>query len=147
LKFGDDPYEELSDAMLRLLSLQRCGQDLDESWAGSFAHKECHTDQANLTGYNTLYDVSGGWHDAGDYGKYMKTGTKAVNDLLFAYMRNPGLYDDDNQGPDSHNGIPDILDEAKYELEWMLKMQEDNGGVHVKVVSWRFCEDVDRPAE
>ena len=68
-------------------------------------------------------DVSGGWHDAGDYGRYIVPAAKTIADLLYAYEANPKLYSDNIGIPQSGNGIPDILDEARYELEWMMKMQ------------------------
>lgn len=133
---GNQTYSLLNTSLLHMISLQRCGQDLDSSWAGNLAHAQCHTEQATIYGTDEKIDVSGGWHDAGDYGRYIKTGAKTVNDLLFAYMSNPNVYTDDTSGPDSGNGIADILDEARYELEWMLKMQDSSdGGVYNKVLT------------
>lgn len=137
-EIAEDPFADLTAALLHEFVYQRCGCDLSESAAGSYAHPACHSDEAVLYNTDRRYDVSGGWHDAADYGRYMKTGTKAVNDLLFAYMRAPYLFTDNDSEPNTGNGIPDILDEARYELEWMLKMQEDSGAVHIKVVTRRF---------
>ncbi len=139
---SDTPYASLNDSLIKMLSLQRCGEDLDASWAGAMAHLQCHTDQATIYGTDIKIDVTGGWHDAGDYGRYVKTGTKAVNDLLFAYMINPNSYSDSIGGPDSGNGTSDILDEAKYELDWMLKMQADDGGVYNKVLTTNVAETI-----
>lgn len=83
-------------------------------------------------------DVSGGWHDAGDYGRYVVTGAKTIADLLYAYQTAPQLFQDDTGIPESENGVPDILDEARYEIEWMLKMQDRSGGVHHKVTRAAF---------
>ncbi|MFA9397614.1 MAG: glycoside hydrolase family 9 protein, partial [Clostridiaceae bacterium] len=84
-------------------------------------------------------DVSGGWHDAGDYGRYVVPGAKTVADLFLSYQSNPGNFGDDLKIPESSNGIPDILDEARYELEWMLKMQDtESGGVYHKVTCANF---------
>ncbi len=135
---SEDPFDDLTIALLHEFVYQRCGYDLDEEAAGAYAHPACHSDEAVLYNTGTSYDVSGGWHDAADYGRYMKTGTKAVNDLLFAFMKAPYLFTDGDSVPNTGNGIPDILDEARYELEWMLKMQEENGAVHIKVVTKRF---------
>ena len=88
------------------------------------------------------YDVSGGWHDAGDYGRYVVAGAKTVQDLMLAY-EDYGIANDDMNIPESGNGVPDILDEARYELDWMLKMQEpSNGGVYHKVSGLNFPETV-----
>ena len=79
---------------------------------------------ATLYHTNEKIDVSGGWHDAGDYGRYVVPGAKSVADLLIAYDANPELFSDSIGIPESGNGVPDVLDEARYELEWMLKMQD-----------------------
>ena len=135
-----DPFTELRNESLKMLSYQRCGTALGE-WAGALAHAECHNRPANLVYTDSLFDFTGGWHDAGDYGRYVKTGAKAVNDLMLAYMTAPALFTDDTGGPDSGNGIPDILDEARYEMEWLLKMQDDGGCVYSKVVTQSFPDD------
>ncbi|MGN1087281.1 MAG: glycoside hydrolase family 9 protein, partial [Porcipelethomonas sp.] len=93
---------------------------------------------ATVYGTNETIDVSGGWHDAGDYGRYIVPAAKAVADLLYAYESNPGLYSDSIGIPESGNGTPDILDEARYELEWMKKMQRADGGVYHKVTCESF---------
>ena len=55
--------------------LQRCGCELSEAEAGIYAHEICHNEKARIHGTNDKYiDVSGGWHDAGDYGRYVVPG-------------------------------------------------------------------------
>lgn len=138
---NDNTYAAVSDSLLKTLTLQRCGQTLDASWAGSMAHPQCHTENATVYGTDTKIDVSGGWHDAGDYGRYIKTGSKAVNDLLFSYLIKPNSYSDSIGSVSSGNGVSDILDEARYELEWMLKMQDSSdGGVYNKVLTSNVAE-------
>lgn len=132
---ADDPYTELLNDSVRMFYLQRCGCAVEDD---KFAHAACHTDQATVYGTSQKIDVSGGWHDAGDYGRYVVAGAKAVADLLYAYKANPAVFDDNIGIPESGNGIPDILDETRYELEWMLKMQADNGGVYHKVTCSTF---------
>lgn len=78
-------------------------------------------------------DLSGGWMDAGDYNKYVTFAEKAVHILLTAFEENPAAFTDDYNIPESGNGIPDIIDEVKYELDWIKKMQEKDGGVLIKV--------------
>ena len=125
-----NPYEKLLDESVRMFYLQRCGCEVQDK---DFGHAACHTAQATVYGTNTKIDVSGGWHDAGDYGRYTVAAAKAVADLLYAYDANPSLFSDKIGIPESGNGTPDILDETRYELEWMLKMQAENGGVYHKV--------------
>lgn len=141
---GDDIYSDLYKDVVLMLYNQRCGSDLDESISGDFAHKACHTGSAIIYGTDTALDVSGGWHDAGDYGRYVVPGAKTVQDLLLTYQDAPEVAKDDAMGiPESGNGVPDILDEARYELDWMLKMQDSlTGGVYHKVTGEVFPETV-----
>ena len=129
--------QALSDS-LRMLYLQRCGSALTEELAGDFAHGACHTEEAQIYGSNRYVEVSGGWHDAGDYGRYTVPAAKTVADLLLAYDLYPDAFDDNNNIPESGNGIADILDEARYELEWLHKMQAPDGGVYHKVTGLNF---------
>jgi endoglucanase len=85
-------------------------------------------------GCTHVLDVSGGWYDAGDYGKYVVNGglsTWLLFNLWEVAKRSPlvvvGLADRDLNVPESGNGVPDLLDEARWELEWMLKMQVPEG--------------------
>ena len=135
---ADSVCDDLIRSVLRMLTLQRCGAALDEQLAGAFAHGVCHTQEALIYGTDQKKDVSGGWHDAGDYGRYVVPGAKAVADLITAWEYF-GLDMDDAGIPESGNGIPDVLDEARYELEWMLKMQDPStGGVYHKVTGYTF---------
>ena len=112
---------------------------LDVSLAGDFAHPVCHNTLARIYPTDRYIDVSGGWHDAGDYGRYVVPGAKTVADILLAYMHYPHAFDDNLGIPESGNGIPDVLDEARYELEWLLKMQDkETGGVYHKVTGASF---------
>ena len=131
-------YDGLKESLLKVLYHQRCGMVLDAGYAKHFAHPSCHTEEAVIYETGEKKDVSGGWHDAGDYGRYTVAGVKAVMDLLLAYES--GNFDRDDTGiPESGNGIPDILDEARYELEWLLKMQDpETGGVFHQVTPLRY---------
>ncbi len=132
---ADDVYKELLDDSIRMLYLQRCGCEVRDA---EFGHVACHTSKATILGTNQTIDVTGGWHDAGDYGRYIVPAAKSIADLLYAYEENPELYGDDLGIPESGNGVPDILDETRYELEWMLKMQASSGGVYHKVSCANF---------
>ena len=129
-EIGDNVYKNLLDDSVKMLYLQRCGCEVVDS---KFGHAACHTDMATVYGTNQKIDVSGGWHDAGDFGRYVVPAAKAVADLLYAYGKDPAAYSDNIGIPESGNGTPDVLDEARYELEWMLKMQASDGGVYHKV--------------
>ena len=103
-----------------------------ESFQGSDQDKHCRlaTDKNNAS---TALDLSGGWFDAGDYNKYTNFTFSTIHNLLFAYEQNPDAFADDYNIPESNNSIPDILDEVKWELDWLLKMQLANGSVLMKV--------------
>ncbi len=73
-------------------------------------------------------DVSGGWYDAGDHGKYVVNGGISVAQLLAAYERAPKLFADGGMKiPEAGNGVPDILDEARWHLDFMVKMMVPEG--------------------
>jgi hypothetical protein len=135
---SDCVYDEVLKQALRSYYYQRCGTAKTAACAGAgWADPACHvgTQQDtdcrlyNNTDASTSRDLSGGWHDAGDHNKYVNFAFAAVVDLLLAYQENPAAWGDENNIPESGNGIPDLLDEVKYELDWILKMQEANGSV------------------
>ncbi len=129
-EISENVYSNLLDDSVKMLYLQRCGCEVIDA---EFGHPSCHDSLATVYGTNQKIDVTGGWHDAGDYGRYVVPAAKTVADLLYAYERTPELYGDNLGIPESGNGVPDILDETRYELEWMLKMQAESGGVYHKV--------------
>ena len=126
---------------------QRCGTavDLGPEFPG-YRHDECHLDNAyhatsGRTGAKSIGNK--GWHDAGDYGRYVVNSGLSTGTLLWAYE----MFADRVKGvrlniPESGNGTPDILDEIRWNLEWMLSMQDEDGGVFHKQTSERFCEFV-----
>ena len=137
---GDGLYDDIYKDVVLMLYNQRCGTKLEASVSGDFAHDACHTQEATVYGDTSgkTYDVPGGWHDADDYGRYVVPGAKTVEDLFLAY-EDFDYTADDIGIPESGNGVPDLLDEAIYELEWMLKMQDEaTGGVYHKVTGLTF---------
>lgn len=140
---GESVYSDLMKTSIKMLYLQRCGMKIEKTFAGDFAHATCHMSDARIYGTEKTKEVRGGWHDAGDYGRYVGPGAVTVADLFLAYEDHKDIFLSDVGDaygiPESGNGIPDILDEAKYELEWMLKMQDlDSGGVYHKVTCETF---------
>jgi endoglucanase len=140
---ADSVYNAVLQKSLKGFYFQRCGTALEPAVAGPWQHPPCHVSTdgyfhatAESTGFAA---VAGGWHDAGDYGKYVVNAGITVGTLLMAYEWFPAKFSSDNmQIPESGNGIPDILDEARYELEWLLKMQAASGGVFHKVTKAQF---------
>ncbi len=145
---GNNIYNEALKHAVRFFYYQRCGVSKTSAYAGSdYTDVACHI--------NTLQDqhcrdvtqpnnttleknLSGGWHDAGDYNKYTNFTFATVHYLLDAYEQNPLVFKDNYGIPESGNGIPDILDEVKYELDWLLKMQNSDGSVLMKVSTLGF---------
>ena len=78
-------------------------------------------------------DMSGGWMDAGDTDKYPPFNGDVIHPLLYAYRANPKVFTDDFNIPESGNGLPDLLDEVKYQLDWLLRSQFPDGSVPVKM--------------
>ncbi len=127
---SDNVYDELLQKTVRFFYMQRCGEAIKDA---DFAHPKCHTSKAVVYGdVDRTFDVSGGWHDAGDYGRYVVPAAKAVADLMLAYENNRSSFASQN-----------LLAEVKYELDWMLKMQDkDTGAVWHKVTCQNFPGDV-----
>lgn len=120
---GDDAYSRhsLHEMPLVYMRQQRCGFNPAHNAA-------CHTRDGRLVLSGDRdgehIDVTGGWHDASDYLQYLTTSANAVYQMLFAYRQNPAIWGDshDASGMPGANGVPDILDEARWGLEWMVKM-------------------------
>ena len=136
---GTSVYKEPTRLLLRSYYLQRCGVELLDAETG-LAHEACHLndgvyardDAINKAGLP--HDGTGGWHDAGDYGKYIAPASVTVNRLLSLYLMSPNRYPDNALGiPESGNEISDLLDEVKVELDWMLRMQRADGAVYRKL--------------
>jgi hypothetical protein len=76
-------------------------------------------------------DVSGGHFDAGDYSKYTINSAQLTHELIFAADNIPGIKSFDNLGiPESGDGIPDALQEAKWEADYVAKLQDTDGGFY-----------------
>lgn len=140
-RIGRGIYTPVKDALLKGLYYQRCGQALEEAYAGSWSHGLCHTGKVRVyRNPEVELEVTGGWHDAGDYGRYVTAGAVSIADLLLSFELFGEIYGDDTGIPESGNKIPDVLDEARVELEWLLKVQNrENGGVYHKVTTKKFC--------
>lgn len=135
-EIGEDIYHSVLKSTMKAFYFLRCGDGLCEKHAGVYKHGECHTEKAVLWEDNSIsLDVSGGWHDAGDYGRYVTAGACALAHLLNAYLMFPKLEKLVLDIPESGNGVPDILNECRVELEWILKMQRPDGGVYHKATT------------
>lgn len=136
-RIGNSLYEPVLFDTMRAFYYLRCGCELSEAYSGEYNHKECHIGHAVLWEDRTKEkEVTGGWHDAGDYGRYVTAGACAVAHLLYAFLLFPkALNSLDLNLADSAEELPDILTECKYELQWLLKMQREDGAVYHKVTT------------
>ena len=153
---GNNVFQHTYYMAMRAFYGQRCGTavDMGPEFPG-YAHAACHQhgEFHPSSGVSGPRDNIGGWHDAGDYGRYMVNSGISTGTLLWAWeiygrkLRNISL-----QIPESGNGTPDILNEARWNLKWMLKMQDDDGGAWHKQTSEHFSgfvapEDDTLPSE
>ena len=148
-----DLYAQLRYDALNYFYLARSGTDIEASIVGErYAREAGHVGVAPNQGDTAVpcigprdyydgwtcdytLDVSGGWYDAGDHGKYVVNGGIAVAQLLSTYERTltaataqPGALDDGTLAlPEHGDGVPDVLDEARWELDWMLRMVAPSG--------------------
>jgi len=139
-------YDDLLTNLIKCLNYQRCGCELKKEHVGVYSHACCHSepsifleDYVNKVPNPKKYDMTGGWHDAGDFGKYISPAGVTVGHILYAYELYKDKVSMELNIPETGNGIPDCLNEVKYELDWMLKMQSDNGGVYHKVTGFSHC--------
>jgi endoglucanase len=138
------PEVPLQRLLLRSFYLQRCGIHLQDA-TSQLEHEQDHQHDGRIYRVDPLFpqitqiDARGGWHDAGDYGKYVVTTTIAVAHLLDSYELSPKQHPDGALDiPESGNGRADILDEAQVGLDWLLRMQRPDGAIWRKVAghSW-----------
>jgi endoglucanase len=132
-RIAGDVWDEPFAVAMRAFYLWRCGTAVRVRHGGRvFKHGRCHAHDAILDGLHR--DAAGGWHDAGDYNKYTVNACFATGLLLKAWEQNTAALAAVNLGiPESRNATPDFLDEIRWELEWLLKMQEPGGGVYHKI--------------
>ena len=128
---GEDVYRDAFDKACKNYYINRCGIAISQIVAGDNGHSACHTAIAHLQDGGTEIDVTGGWHMDERADKDSLMGSKIVENLVLAFEMNQSAFTDEVGIPESGNEIPDILDEAAYEAEWLLKMQDaKTGGVY-----------------
>jgi hypothetical protein len=136
-RIAEDVYWEPLRAAFGTFYRQRCNTPKEAPWAGDWSDAAgCHPGDAAVgpaAGHanHGALDLTGGWHDAGDYNKYVWSATStAVLALLQAWEQRPELFADGTMPiPEAGNGFSDLLDEVRWELDWMLRMQLPDGSV------------------
>ena len=147
-EISENVHFEPAKASIKAFYFQRASTDLSEEYAGKWAREAGHFDThvkihnsaatANRPAGSTI-SSPGGWYDAGDYGKYIVNSGITMGTLLSLYEDFPHYLDTLHLNiPESRNNIPDFLDEALYNLRWMMTMQDEDGGVFHKLTSANF---------
>jgi hypothetical protein len=149
-QINDYLYNNIVDSLMLFFKVQRCGP------TNPFLHEKCHlsdaTKKIGVPDTNSV-DVTGGWHDAGDYIKFFSTTAATTYLLLFSYNFDKARFGFDAD----ENGVPDILEEAKIGLDWLLRCNYSDSLFVVQVqdesdhtIGWRLPENdslqFDRPA-
>ncbi|MCU0791542.1 MAG: glycoside hydrolase family 9 protein [Opitutaceae bacterium] len=143
-RIGSSVWNEAYVLVARAMYLWRCGCAVRGEWRGRvYAHRACHLHDGYLdficgpTGARR--DATGGWHDAGDFNKYVVNAGVTVGMMFRAWehfgarIANVGL-----DLPESGNGMPDLLNELRHEFDWLFKMQFEDGRVSHKLTALNF---------
>ncbi len=140
----DNIYEPALNAAIKSYYFQRASMSIEEAYGGVYKREAGHPDDACIyhpssgKSEGTL-KASGGWYDAGDYGKYIVNASLSVGEMLLLLEQFPNAVPDGALNiPESGNGVSDLWDELKYELDWILSMQDDDGGVFFKLTALGF---------
>ena len=142
---GNEVYARLMPLMYQYFETQTCGNYISE------AHGVCHNDDGIAVGGprdGQKIDVTGGWHDAGDYLKFVETTSFVTALLLTAYARHEASFPQ----PAKKGNLPALLAHAKVGLDWLLKMHPMPDEFYYQVGddhdhdSWRLPED-DNPTK
>lgn len=146
-RIGNDVYRTPLLQAARTYTLARAGVAIEDPVTG-LQHGVGHAQdkQAFLFFEDPFHrrgdslDVFGGWYDAGDYGKYVPTGAVAAAQLMLAWEMRPDLWRGQSLSfppglseQERRAGLPDLLAEIKWELDWLLRMQRPDGAVYLKV--------------
>lgn len=137
---GDDVYRRALWLTMRSYYGQRCGCNVD--LGDGYSHPPCHlaAEFHKSSGKTGPCQNHGGWHDAGDYGRYVVNSGISTGTLLWTWeLLNGAVRNLDLKIPESGGKIPDFLAEIRWNLDWMLSLQDDDGGVWHKQTSENFC--------
>lgn len=137
-------YTEALNAAIKSFYFQRASMPIEEKFGGIYKREaglmddKCsfHPSSGKSEG---VLNSPGGWFDAGDYGKYIVNAAFSVGQMLQLVEQYPEVIDDGALNiPESGNGTSDLWDELKYELDWILTMQDADGGVFHKLTAKNF---------
>jgi len=149
-------YDGLRRDAVEFFYHQRSGTPIDAQLVGdAYARPAGHLGAAPNQGDTSVpclpgacdytLDVRGGWYDAGDQGKYVVNGGIATWQLVNLWERagphRRTLADGTQRIPERANGVPDLLDEARWELEFLLRMQIPEGQPHAGMAQHKVHDD------
>jgi len=140
---SEDWLKREARANIKSFYFQRSGVELPEKFAGLWARPAAHLDDS-IKFHPTMnragtWNASGGWYDAGDYGKYIVNGGVSVATLMLACeLREHSKFVGYSMFKESFEQPVSLLDEIRFELEFFLRMQDDDGGVFFKVTPYRW---------
>jgi hypothetical protein len=138
-EIDDDVYRSVLKHAVRMFYYQRAGFEKTAQYAGADwtdkaalvakgQDSEAHSWLAK-TDESKVRDLHGGWFDAGDLNRYTAWASGVVITLLHAFEENPSAFGDDFNIPESGNGTPDLLDEVKFAIDWVVRMQNSDGSL------------------
>ncbi|MCQ2092725.1 MAG: glycoside hydrolase family 9 protein [Fibrobacter sp.] len=146
LKVADKTFEDVTKAALKWYYYQRASMALDQTYAGQWKRAAGHTNATvqlhSSTGKSGTINSSKGWYDAGDYGRYIVNSGITTYTLLSLFEHFPEYFKTLKWNIPAEGTLPDLLAEIKYNLDWMLTMQDSDGGVFHKLTSLGFPGDV-----
>ena len=135
-KINGNVYDGAADFVLHYMRQQRCGYN-------PFIKDSCHQKDGIIVYHPTKagqhIDVRGGWHDAADLLQYTTTSANAIYQMMLAYEQNPEAFGDKYQanGLEGSNGIPDIIDEIYWGLDWLDRMNPEKGEIYNQIADDR----------
>src|SRR5664280_1963592 len=135
-RISENVYEGTADFLLNYMRQQRSGYN-------PYVKDSCHTHDGyeiyGKSGDSAHINVSGGWHDAADYLQYVATSANATYQMLFAFSENPSAFSDKYlaNGIAGQDGIPDVLNESKWGLDWLFKMNPAPGIMYNQIADDR----------
>ncbi|MBS0241799.1 MAG: glycoside hydrolase family 9 protein, partial [Proteobacteria bacterium] len=143
-RIDDKVYRDVLKHAVRMFFYQRAGfektaRTAGADWADGASHLGSNQDpqthpwtsrgSRGAGGEQPVKDLRGGWFDAGDFNKYTSWTATNIIVLLRAYRENPAAFGDDFGIAESGNGVPDLLDEVQWGLEWLVRMQNADGSL------------------
>ena len=142
----ENTFADVYKAAIKWFYYQRASMALESSYAGQWSRAAGHTNSSvelhNSTGASGTIQSSKGWYDAGDYGRYIVNSGITTYTLLSLFEHFPEFFKTAKWNIPADGSLPDLLAEIKWNLDWMLTMQANDGSVYHKLTSLGFPGDV-----